>query len=630
MDRRPRGNIVTEDKFEKALHLLKGARTIVVDIETLPFGTEEHPKYPPMFSLGTYTRVPSEGGFREAGFYFPFAHDVAKDFPTAYENLPADYANQLRDVLQDGTHTLVGHNFSFDLTSLMKHSGWKWPDYIWYDTMLGMHFINENLNSFRLESLSQLMFDDDGAIKQSNRVHKFAEVYGGLHKLPPEIIGPYTIGDVYRTHRLYSNVRPRMEKESVISLWWPHEADFSLILAEMSDHGILIRPDIASALASEAYEQMQLIRDTLGFDPGKPSSLAPRLFSAPPKGLGLPIGSFSTRNQNPPFVTPDGRWIRKVPNMRQGDLLPYVEESPLVESVLRYRTYQKAYATWFQGWLDLVGSDGRIRPGFKRHGTVTSRLSSEKPNIQQLPRRSDDPAEESKYIKYRVKDMLAAPPGFNLWEFDYKQIEYRLAACIGGDTEVIKRLNAGADFHSITADLLGITRFDAKTFNFATLYGAGTPKLASMLGITEDAAKEIRANFQEQIPGITRAIFSASSKAISQGYIKLWTGRRRHLPDPSDAHKAFNSACQGGAAEIVRYSILKLNKYVPHCPMCAQVHDAVWLEVPHENEEEHLQLIEKTMVEWTGGHFPVIFPVDRKLLAKGPSLVEPIMTAQNS
>ena len=135
----------------------------------------------------------------------------------------------------------------------------------------------------------------------------------------------------------------------------------------------------------------------------------------------------------------------------------------------------------------MVSPDGRVRPNYKPTGTRTTRLSCELPNLQQIPRRSDKPWSGP------VKSLfIPTNEDWVLWDFDYASLEYRIALFYAGETELIERVNSGADFHEVTADLIyeqtgvRLTRYDAKQMNFAIVYGAGAEKLAYMLKSTRD------------------------------------------------------------------------------------------------------------------------------------------------
>lgn len=612
------GFIVDNDSFDRYASYLDEATTIVLDTETKPFETADDGQYPEVIGIAAYIVRATEGGFSEIGMYFPFGHDPHPMFVEAVQNgrnnLDEAKFQVLRLILEKPNKILIGHNLPFDFTCLKK-MGWKLPVNIWYDTLYGMHLVDEELQSFQLEWLASVLLGDKNAGKFTSALHKLSKQVGGLHRLPIGTVGQYSIGDVKRTYRLYKQrVSPQFETQELSKVWWPYEAQFCLELAQITKRGIAIDPDKAKELAEECQTQMRLIRDSLGFDPAKPAQLAPRLFAPEPKGLGLPIGKLSTRNQNPPFISIRGNKITKVPVMDAPFLERYAGEYPLIETVLQYRSYQKAYATWFQGWLDKRARDGRVHPSFKRHGTVTSRLSSSDPNVHQLPRRSDSVEKEAKFIKHRVKSMLRATPGHALVSFDYSQIEYRLAACYGQDEHVLDQLNNGADFHNITAELLGIIRYAAKTLNFAILYGAGAAKIGSMLGTSEEEAKRLIGNIHDNMPGLFKYMLHIQWLALNTGEISLWTGRKRHFGNPvRDAHKAFNSQIQGGAAEITRFSTLKLNRHHPDKPIVNTVHDDLWLEIPLENLDVAIKEVQETM-EWPKERFPVIFPVDYKIL----------------
>jgi DNA polymerase-1 len=274
--------------------------------------------------------------------------------------------------------------------------------------------------------------------------------------------------------------------------------------------------------------------------------------------------------------------------------------------ILEYRGYQKTVSSNYKPYRDLLSPDGRLRPNYKMHGTVTGRLSCEKPNLQQIPRVSDKPWNGS------LKQAFIAEPGFTLWEADYSQLELRLAAAYAREEELLEVFNTGRDIFTEMAAKAGMARHDVKTRTYTIQYGGGARRLSQVFGVTLEEGMAIRDQFFADYPGFRRMSQNASSKCRTQGFLRYWSNRRRHFRDPqNEAHKAFNSVIQGGAAEIVKHTMLRTAKVANDndCRMLLQVHDSIVFEIRNRAEDHYCPLIQETM-EQVVPDFGVKFAVD--------------------
>jgi DNA polymerase-1 len=187
----------------------------------------------------------------------------------------------------------------------------------------------------------------------------------------------------------------------------------------------------------------------------------------------------------------------------------------------------------------------------------------------------------------------------------------RLAACYAGNKELLETFQNEGDVHQQVADRLHIKRQTAKTINFAIIYGAGINKIAQQLGIKRTYAETILENYKAAYPEIFYQINVATETAAIQKWVRMWTGRRRHFKYPSEEHKAFNAVIQGGGFEIVKRSMLILDRAGYDIRNC--VHDSVWIQMKKPSESD-LKEIESLMSDWTAEEFDVRFSVDSKKL----------------
>ena len=206
-----------------------------------------------------------------------------------------------------------------------------------------------------------------------------------------------------------------------------------------------------------------------------------------------------------------------------------------------------------------------------------------------------------------------------LVEFDYSQIEYRLAGTYSEEESIIEAYRSGSDMHQLTADLLGIERYWGKQFNFTVLYGGGKDRLAAAFGISVNEAESYLKEYWSKYPKLRRLVYSCTRTAKERNWIRLWDGHRRHFAHEFEHHKAFNSLIQGGAAKIVQRAMCDFHKQ-GHRPfrMKLQIHDALWFEVPWDFYEDWVEEIKEVM-EWPSRvpEFKVPFPVDVKMIHPG-------------
>lgn len=572
--------IQSKDDFYRAVNYFADSNYLAVDTETTSITNREAPSL-----IGISV---SDG---QVSAYFPFnhVHDHSV-YPSV--NLPNELLDDIGKLFVD--RTLIFHNAKFDI-AVLERAGFEVSPK-WWDTMLMAHMVNENEYTYGLKELGRKYISDD-ADDEKKVIGKLLKILGAWEKIPPLIMGVYAEKDALLTFLLWEYLMPKMETEEQLDLW-DTQVKFSETLRRMEARGIPINPDRAKELAWECEVGMQEILAELDFDPAKADELATKLFKPSPVGLGYLPESFGKRKT--------ANWPGGVPHARNETLEKF--DHPIVKKVIEYRGYVKAKSTWFDGFPNVLWPDGRVHPTYKIHGTVTSRLSCSDPNMQQLPREHHDG------IKGRVKSMLNPAPGWGIWEFDYSQMEYRLAACYGKDQVLVDAYRQGSDMHSATADLVDISRQDAKTLNFAILYGAGAAKIAEMLNVTQKEAYKIIARFWSQYPGIQSAVEAAVQAAYTQGFVPLWNGRRRRLRGEDSAHKAFNSVIQGGGAQIMVKSMNSIDEQLPDVRMIAQVHDSVWVEMREDEAPEVSKEIIKLM-EWPSEPFGVPFVVDSKQLA---------------
>jgi DNA polymerase-1 len=480
---------------------------------------------------------------------------------------------------------IIAHNMKFDYSQLTL-AGIKVPTGNLQDTMMLSVYIDENKTTGHdLDAVLERFLGIRKAKAEAKVLKSF-----GWEQTPPLFMAQYAEQDCQHLPELYKKLLSKSE-EKHLKLWQETDCPFMLVLAEIEMQGILIDYDLCEKLQHQCQIRLDQLRLELSFDPAKPSQLHPKLFSDPPFGLGLPIPSLTP--QGKPQVSLD--WLASVGH-------------PTTALVYEYRKTSKQLSSYFSNYLSLTTRDyPRLHPNFKQHGTETGRLSCENPNLQQIPR--------EEYKDASVKKLFLPEPGKELWEIDYRTIEYRLQAVYSQSSQLLDLFENEGDFHQLVADDVTtkagvtITRQRAKTINYLMSFGGGVKVLQKQLGVSYGIAENIHRAYKAAYPEIFDKAHEAQMIAEADMMIDNWEHRTRHFQYPEETHKAFNAVIQGGSAAIVKRSMLKLQN--AGFSISNQVHDSIWLNV--QNEKEVIEA-EHIASEWTKNTFGLTFRLDRKRL----------------
>jgi DNA polymerase-1 len=302
-----------------------------------------------------------------------------------------------------------------------------------------------------------------------------------------------------------------------------------------------------------------------------------------------------------------------------------INESPIVQLILDYRSLTKLKSTYVDALPSLVsGQDGLIHTSFNQAVTATGRLSSNNPNLQNIPVRTDKGREIRKAFVPRDKDhiLLAA---------DYSQIELRIIAHLSGDQAMQSAFREGLDIHADTAarvygvDIKDVTaemRRNAKAVNFGIIYGMSAFGLAERLKISRSEASEIIKNYYKEYVGIQEYIDRQVDFAKQNGYVETMLGRRRYLRDINSGNSvvrnfaernAINAPIQGSSADMIKIAMINIDKEMKaknlKSKMILQVHDELVFDV-HKDELETLsEIIKDKMIN----ALPLSIPIEVNL-----------------
>lgn len=378
-----------------------------------------------------------------------------------------------------------------------------------------------------------------------------------------------------------------------MSTLWEIEAEFIRLIAGIKRKGIKIDREFCLSKIKQGEAILANIRSQLSWNPGSPKQLGEFLLDE----MGYPVVR-RTEKGNPSF----DKFA-----LEEYELMLEADGSDIAQKVLRYRGWQKTTSSNYKAYIKLADKNDILHPNYKVHGTVTGRTSCENPNLQQIPR------ESIKEWNGDVKKAFISRGDTVLVEFDFGQLETRLAAAAANETQLLEAFRDGVDVFQVMADTLHWDRQDAKLFTYMTLYGAGVRKVALIFKVDRHEAKSMVDQFFDSYPNLKEKAQIAQAVAKGQGYIEYWTGRRRHFKSGDEYRKAFNAYIQGGAFEIIKRAGIRLQQQIDW-PMVLTVHDSYVIELPvAEYTEENCNRI-KSILESVpeSGMMDVPFSVGHK------------------
>ena len=493
---------------------------------------------------------------------------------------------------------IIGHNLKFDLLVLHFALGIEIaPEHIGADTML-MAYLLDSSQSVALDAL---------ALKYLNyRNITYEEVTGGRRKLnfsevPVEEALAYSGEDAEVTLRLYHVLLPQLERiPELQELFKTLDLPFMYVLYRMECEGVSadgrILAEQSKVLGSQLMEAERQVYTAAGrddFNIYSPQQLGSLLFGT----LGIPY--------------PKKLRSGAAPSTSEEILKQIAPDYDIANLVLRCRELRKLISTYTDKLQTMISPrSGRIYTSFNQAGTVTGRLSSSDPNLQNIPART----KEGKLIR----TAFIAPQGYMLVSADYSQIELRLIAHIAEDEGLIKAFLAGHDIHKATAaEVLGkpleeVTpqeRSHAKATNFGLMYGMGAVGLRRQTGMGLEQAKVYIERYFDRYPAVRRYMEKTKVFAHAHGYVTTVTGRRIALPYINSSNTmqqkgaeraAINAPMQGSAADIIKKAMVRIQEWIETLPpdtvrMTVQVHDELLFEIKNEFVEEGCRWIKEYM-----------------------------------
>jgi len=504
---------------------------------------------------------------------------------------PEDALARLKPLLEDPSVLKIGHNLKFDMLVLARHG-------------VGLAPLDDTLvMSFALDAGKQFSHSmDELALRHfGHQSISFADVCGKgkaqltFDQVPLADATRYAAEDADVTFRLAQRMRPRLSREGATRVYERVDRPLVPVIAAMEREGIKVDREELSRLSAEFAAQMAIleaeIHELAGhkFAIGSPKQLGEVLFAK----MELKSG----RKGKAGALSTDANELERL--AAQGE--------PIARKVLDWRQVAKLKSTYTDNLQAQINAEtGRVHTSYNLIGAQTGRLSSNDPNLQNIPIRTENGR--------RIREAFVAEPGNVLLSADYSQIELRLAAHMA-DVPALKAAFAnGDDIHSLTAmELFGEvnrdTRGRAKTINFSILYGISRWGLGKRLGIPADEAQAMIDRYFERFPGINRYIAETLEGVRERGFTTTLFGRKTHFTNIRSKNQgerqgaeraAINAPIQGTSADIIKRAMVRMvpalrGAGLPDVRMLLQVHDELVFELPERHVDAASNVIRAVM-----------------------------------
>ena len=476
------------------------------------------------------------------------------------------------------------------------------PLRLWFDLGLAAYLLSPEERDYSWEKLARQAYVELGLAQEGAPLQGGAgsEAYPATAGLGPGLLAL----------ALAEMQNDRLRGAGLDTLMYDLEIPLIPVLASMERHGLLLDLQAFNAFLQEVERDLAAltakIYDLGGgeFNIRSAQQLGEILFNR----LGLPKA---------------GKTKGGALSTSQEALEKLAGRHEIVDTILDFRKLEKLRSTYLAPFPKLVDPGGRIHTSFNQMATATGRLSSSRPNLQNIPVRGEEGR--------RMRACFTAGEGKALVSADYSQIELRVLAHLSKDPTLLAAFRAGEDIHTRTAGLLydkspqEITpeeRRNAKTINFGLIYGMGAQKLGRELRISLKEAQDFMARYFEKFEALAAFYEGVAAAAREQGYVTTMSGRRRLIPDIASGNaqlasqarrQAINTVVQGSAADIIKLAMLKAYASEElkdlQADLILQIHDELVLEAPLATAKQAGLCLAALMAEATPGGEPLLTPL---------------------
>jgi len=473
-----------------------------------------------------------------------------------------------------------------------KQLDWSQKDLISYDAKVILEEIEE-FSSCLFEDIKILVWLLDSERKNYN-FSSIAKFFLGQE------IDDSFVGSLSKLIPLWKTIKNKIMALGLENVWETEEKPLIFVISSMEKYGILIDKDWLEKLSKQAEKEINVLEKKIyqlsgkEFNISSPKQLSEILFE------DLKISSSDLKKTATKKISTNANELLKIKNSH-----------PIISLIIEYRGIEKLKNSFLDTLPTFIDpKTNRIHTIWKQTGTTTGRLSSEKPNLQNIPQKGD--------WGTQIRKAFIAEKSFSLVSLDYSQIELRLAAHLSGDIKMIEAFNQDKDIHKITAAYINniseeqVTpsmRQKAKILNFGIIYGMGNKVFAQEAGISLDEAKEFREKYFSNFSGLKNYLDFSVENAKKLGYAETIFGRKRFLPllgglgriARGQERIALNMPIQGLAADIIKISMIKIQELIKDkhiesdIKTLIQIHDELILEAKSEIIKEITPLFKNIM-----------------------------------
>ncbi len=514
--------------------------------------------------------------------------------PEHYEQAQS-LVKEFKNIFENPQIGKTGQNLKYDIT-VLKSYGVDVTGEL-FDTMIA-HFLLYPDMRHSMDVLAETYLNYT-PIPIESLIGKKGKDQLNMRQVETEKIAEYSAEDADITLQLRQKLEPELNSAGAQQLFQQVEMPLVKVLASMESEGVRMDRQALYELSDQLQKDIHILEEEIQQMAGEPFNVSS------PRQVGEVLFGKLKIMEDPP-KTKTGQYSTAE------DVLAKLEHKhPLVKKILDYRELVKLKNTYVDVLPDMVNPrTGRIHTSYSQVVAVTGRLSSDNPNLQNIPVRTERGREIRKAFVPRNEDYI-------LLSADYSQIELRIIASLSEDAAMIEAFNRGEDIHASTAarvykvpldQVTPLMRRNAKMVNFGIIYGITPFGLAERLNISRTEAREMIENYFSQYPGIKNYIDSRIEFARKHGYVETMLGRRRYLRDINSANQtvrsfaernAINAPVQGSAADMIKIAMNRIHadmeKQALQSKMILQVHDELVFDVHKDELNELRPLIEDHM-----------------------------------
>ena len=520
------------------------------------------------------------------GYYILFPEDF---------DLAGQWLSVLKPFFESTTILKIGQNLKYDLKVLTNYGIEVRGQLL--DPMIAHYLLNPDMRH-NMDLLSEAYLGYT-PIAIDTLIGKKGKGQLTMRAVPAELQKEYAVEDTDVTLQLKHTFLPLLEKDQMVKLFTEVEAPLVKVLAQMEYEGIRLDTHFLGELSKEINTDLIALQTTIFDQAGESFNLSS------PKQLG-DILFEKLKLLSKPKKTKTGQYATSEEVLSQ-----LASEHPIVANVLEFRALQKLQSTYIEALPREVNPrTGRVHTTFMQAVTATGRLSSNQPNLQNIPIRTPRGSQIRKAFVPRNED-------YTLLSADYSQIELRIIAALSEEDHMIEAFLQGQDIHRSTAakvfavpieEVTKEQRSHAKTVNFGIIYGVSAIGLSQQTSLTRSQSKELIDTYYQTYPKLKGYIEKQIAFAREHGYVETILGRRRYLPDVYSRNQvvrgaaernAVNAPIQGSAADIIKIAMVRIAQRLERehlsTRMLLQVHDELLFDVPKPELEVVTPLIREEM-----------------------------------